>query len=154
MPKALPKIGKKEKALVHVAKTQLGLSEEDYRSVLASVGVKSSTELNHVQLDEVMKRFEAEGFKPKNRRPPQMRRAKADPKAPLLRKIAAIMADAGLSEVYVNGMAAHMFRVQSYLWLDQEQLWKIVAALSIYQNRKKGKDLDSGLRRNDGGKKR
>jgi phage gp16-like protein len=134
MPKSLPLIGNKEKALVHVAKQKLGLSDEDYRAILASVGVSSSKELNHVQLDEVMRRFHSGGFRPINK---FRRRKVSDPKAPLLRKIAAILGATGLTDAYVNGMAVKMFGVQSYLWLDVEQLWKVVAALSIYVKRKK-----------------
>jgi phage gp16-like protein len=147
MKNTLPKIGNKEKALIHVAKSRLGMSEEDYRAVLASVGVTSSRELNHVQLDEVMKRFEAGGFRP--RTPKVARRRKvADPKAPLLRKIGAILADTGLTWEYADGIARNMFGVQCADWCNLEQLWKIAAALSIYQKRRK-KKLGPGVRRDD-----
>lgn len=136
MAEALPKIGNKEKALIHVAKSRLGMSDEDYRAMLASVGVRSSSELNHLQLDEVMKRFEAGGFKPRTPKAARRRRA-ADPKAPLLRKIGAILADTGLTWEYADGIARKMFEVQSVSWCNTEQLWKVTAALSIYQKRKR-----------------
>ncbi len=57
-------IGKKKKALVHIAKEDLQLSEEAYRQILKAVaGVESSMELNREGFEKVMKRFEEMGFK-------------------------------------------------------------------------------------------
>ncbi len=134
MARPLPKIGNKEKALIHVAKAQLGLSDDDYRAILAGVGAASSKDLNSIQFDEVMRRLQSVGFKPLMLA--GRRRSQADPKRPLLKKIAAILADSGLSESYANGVSMRMFGVQSYLWLSHEQLWKVAAALSIYQKRR------------------
>jgi phage gp16-like protein len=150
MARSLPKIGNKEKALIHVAKAQLGLSDDDYRAMLASVGVESSTQLDHMQFEDLMKRFESVGFKPKTRRPPRMRRQPGDPKTPLVRKINAILLDEGLTEAYANGIAKRMFGIQSFLWLNQEQLWKVVAALSYYQ--KKKQEAGNVCTTNGGGK--
>jgi len=140
MPKPLPKIGNREKALIHVAKSQLKMSEEDYRAVLASVGAASSTELNPVQFDEVMRKFKSYGFVPagaaRSRRRKANRPPAGDPRAPLLRKIAAILADTGLTDAYVDGISKKMFGIDRYGWLNQEQLWKVVAALSVYVKRK------------------
>jgi len=43
------KIGNREKALLHVAKAKLGMDEDTYRSMLATVGVSSSVELTHAR---------------------------------------------------------------------------------------------------------
>ncbi|MGB9629078.1 MAG: phage protein GemA/Gp16 family protein [Thermodesulfobacteriota bacterium] len=57
-------IGKKKKALVHIAKEDLHLSEESYRQILKAVaGVESSTKLTREGFEKVMKRFEEMGFK-------------------------------------------------------------------------------------------
>lgn len=135
MSRTLPKIGNKEKALIHVAKAQLGLSDDDYRAMLKSVGVESSTQLDYVGFEDLMKRFEGVGFKSKTRRPPRMRRQPADPKSPLIGKINAILLDCGLTEAYANGIARRMFGIQSFLWLNQEQLWKVTAALTYLQKK-------------------
>jgi phage gp16-like protein len=140
MPRPTPLIGNKEKALIHVAKSRLGLSDEDYRAVLASVGAASSRDLNHVQFDELMERFKACGFVNGGRKAADGKRKSrpkpADGRAPLLRKIAAILADTGLPAEYADGMAQKMFGVDAYGWLNSEQLWKIAAALSIFVKRK------------------
>lgn len=57
-------IGRKKKALVHIAKEDLHLAEESYRRILKGVaGVESSAQLNREGFQRVMKRFEEMGFK-------------------------------------------------------------------------------------------
>ena len=110
------------------------MTEEEYRAVLESVGVKSSTELNHRGFDQVMQRFEALGFvskrKSKGRRPdvPQGKEA-------LIGKIAAILGDCKLSWSYADGVAKRMFKIEFVQWCDAEQLHKVVAALMYHKKR-------------------
>lgn len=57
-------IGRKKKALVHIAKEDLQLDEESYRRILKGVaGVESSTQLNREGFEKVMGRFQEMGFK-------------------------------------------------------------------------------------------
>jgi hypothetical protein len=57
-------IGRKKKALVHIAKEDLHLDEESYRQILTGVaGVESSTQLTVEGFEKVMKRFQEMGFK-------------------------------------------------------------------------------------------
>jgi hypothetical protein len=57
-------IGRKKKALVHIAKKDLHLDEESYRQILKGVGgVESSTRLTVQGFEKVMKRFQEMGFK-------------------------------------------------------------------------------------------
>ena len=57
-------IGRKKKALLHIAKGKLHLDEETYRQILKGVaGAESSTELNREGFEKVMKRFQEMGFK-------------------------------------------------------------------------------------------
>lgn len=57
-------LDRKKLSLLHVAKSRLGLSDEDYRAILRRVaGVESSTELDEVSFDLVMQYFERLGFK-------------------------------------------------------------------------------------------
>lgn len=57
-------IGRKKKALVHIAKEELHLDEKSYRQILKSVaGVESATQLDREGFKKVMARFEAMGFK-------------------------------------------------------------------------------------------
>lgn len=57
-------IGRKKKALVHIAKEDLHLDEESYRQILKGVaGVESSAKLNRDGFEQVMRRFQEMGFK-------------------------------------------------------------------------------------------
>ncbi|MBM4347478.1 MAG: DUF1018 domain-containing protein [Deltaproteobacteria bacterium] len=57
-------IGRKKKALVHIAKEDLHLDEESYRQIKKGVaGVESSTQLSTEGFEKVMKRFQEMGFK-------------------------------------------------------------------------------------------
>jgi len=57
-------IGRKKKALIHIAKDDLHLEEESYRQILKGVaGVESSTRLTREGFEKVMKRFQEMGFK-------------------------------------------------------------------------------------------
>jgi len=57
-------IGKKKKAVVHIAKGDLHLDEESYRQILKGVaGVESATQLTEEGFEKVMKRFQEMGFK-------------------------------------------------------------------------------------------
>jgi hypothetical protein len=57
-------IGRKKKALVHIAKENLHLDDESYRQILKGVaGVESSTQLTVEGFEKVMRRFEEMGFK-------------------------------------------------------------------------------------------
>jgi len=57
-------IGRKKKALIHVAKDRLHLDEESYRQILKAVaGVESSARLTREGFKKVMRRFQEMGFK-------------------------------------------------------------------------------------------
>ncbi len=57
-------IGRKKKALVHIAKEDLHLDEETYRQILKAVaGVESSARLTKEGFEKVMTRFQEMGFK-------------------------------------------------------------------------------------------
>jgi hypothetical protein len=57
-------IGRKKKAVVHIAKENLHLDGESYRQILKGVaGVESSARLTEEGFEKVMKRFQEMGFK-------------------------------------------------------------------------------------------
>lgn len=135
-------IGNREKALIHVAKQQLGMDETTYRDMLASVGCESSKQLTRAKFDDVMRRMEAGGFRPihKSARKSGMDKPAADSKEPLLKKVGAILADCRLPWRYAEATAQNMFGVERLPWLTPTQLHKLVAALSVYQKRRRKKE--------------
>jgi hypothetical protein len=57
-------IGRKKKAIVHIAKEDLHLDEESYRQILKGVaGVESAIQLTEAGFEKVMRRFQEMGFK-------------------------------------------------------------------------------------------
>jgi hypothetical protein len=61
---SLMPIGRKKKALVHIAKGDLHLDEESYHQILKGVaGVESSTQLTKEGFEKVMRRFQEMGFR-------------------------------------------------------------------------------------------
>jgi len=123
---------KSQISVIHVARSRCGLSEEDYRALLESVGAKSSLDLDPDGFAAVMKHFETLGFVSNGA---ARIRAAADSRRPLLSKIGAMLTDQGLSWAYADGIAKRMFKVHRCQWCKPEQLLKIVAALA-YKKRK------------------
>ncbi len=131
-------INNKKKALIHVAKAKVGMSEMEYRDMLASVGVTSSKDLNVAKFDVVMEHFKKLGFKSKrNPSDKTPRQGPVSSKDRLLGKVDAILADLGLKRGYADAIARNMFGIDMMSWCDAHQLHKIVAALSYHQQRKK-----------------
>ena len=131
-------ISNKKKALIHVAKAKVGMSEVEYRDMLAGVGVKSSKDLNAVKFDVVMGHFKKLGFtrtSPKGYAGQGGAARSLSSKDRLLGKIDAIRADLGLKRGYVDAIARNMFGVDVVSWCNAHQLHKIVAALSYHQKR-------------------
>lgn len=125
-----------KKALIHVAKSQLGLSDAEYLDILAAhgSGAQSSRDLNEKTFEAVLDYLKHLGFvqKKKYYRP-------AGSKKRLISKISAICNELGLTESYVNAMARNMFESPAYRWLNARQLHKLVAALSIHQKRERAR---------------
>lgn len=122
-------IGAKKIALIHVARQKTGMTEPEYRDLLASVGVTSSKDLDPRRFVAVMNRFRDLGFRSINARPD----AAGSGKAAQIAKIDALLAGAGLTRRYADGIANRMFGVQRLAWLDGRQLRSVTAAL-VYQN--------------------
>ena len=124
------KIDNKKKAVIHVAKAQVGMSEVEYRDLLGSVGATSSTELTQAGFKQVMEHFESLGFKKmKKSRKPQAS------KALLTGKVKALIIAMDLTMKYANGIAKRMFGIDQIGWCNADQLRKIVAALMYKKKR-------------------
>lgn len=59
------KVVKAQLAKIHIAKTQLGLSEDIYRGMLfENFGVNSSKDLSYEQADQLLQKLQQAGWKP------------------------------------------------------------------------------------------
>jgi phage gp16-like protein len=136
----------RELAAIHVlASKKLHLDRDTYVALLQRVGnVASSADLDHQGrakvLDE-LRRLAGEGQR-------QMRNAVNMPDAPqnvreeiagMVGKVGAILAETDKSWNYAHGTAKRMFKVQRVEWLRADQFHRLVAALQMSANRKRGK---------------
>ena len=136
-------INKKKKALIHIAKKQVGMADTEYRDLLGRVGVKSSTDLNAEDFNEIMRHFRRLGFrssKPDDGEKVKRKRLNklqpAETKRKLLGKVEAQLIDLKLPWSYVDSMAKKMFGADRIHWCLPGQLVKIIAALTYHQQRR------------------
>jgi len=133
-------ISKGKLAQIHIAKAQLGLSDDEYRAILArTAGVSSAKQLTNRNVGNVLHEFRRLGFVPK----PAKKAGRKAPKPPATRqvvmgKVEALLADVGRPWGYADGMARHMFKVERVDWLDDAQLHKLMQALIIDARRHGG----------------
>lgn len=131
-------ISNDKKAVVHIAKAQVGMSDEEYRDLLGSVGVDSSKDLNNKTFAQVMARFETFGFQTtsKTRSRRKVNNLPKNKQA-LMKKLEAIILDMDLSWAYVDSIARSRFKVAAAQWLDGEKLFKLVQMMAVHQKRKR-----------------
>lgn len=128
-------------AKIHIAKKELGLSDEAYRDILKwKFNVSSSKELSPRQQTVLLNHFQAQGWRPKRpakagKAPFKRSRAPLGREA-LLAKIEAQLADRGLAWAYAEGMAKKICKVDALEFCDEIMLWKIVAAFSYDRKRR------------------
>ena len=128
-------------AKIHIAKKQLSMDDATYRLMLRNHGgVESAKDLTPAGAAKVLAHLARCGFKPKAGVPPKPASTSivtpaADRQA-LIAKITAQLLDAGRSMAYGDGMAQKMFKVEKLVWLDTEQLRKVVAALAYDAKRR------------------
>lgn len=126
-------ISKGKLAQIHIAKAQLGLSDDEYRAILArTAGVSSAKQLTNRNVGNVLHEFRRLGFVPK----PVKKAGRQAPRPPRSRarvmdKIEAMLAEASRPWGYADGMARHMFKVERVDWLDDDKLQRLMQALII-----------------------
>lgn len=128
-------------ARIHLAKKALALEDECYRAVLRRVTGKSSAALmDSAERQAIIAEFVRLGFTDAR----AQRHQRAFPgkpattgQVPMLRKVEALLADAGRPWEYARATAQRMFAVERLEWLSAGQLHRLVAALQVDANRRK-----------------
>lgn len=124
-------------AKIHIAKKQLVLDDAIYRDMLWRLtGKRSCKQMSIKELSSVLRDCERLGFKPikQHGRKPNV----ASHRKAILGKIEAILTDLALPWQYAENMAKTMFGSYGVIeWLNDEQLYKLMQALAVYQARKK-----------------
>jgi len=136
-------ISKSQKALLHLARSRVGLKEEEYRALLSGFGVKSSSDLTQAQFTEVMRHLEKLGFvyrhRPVARGAPEVRRQTEEKRA-LLIAVGRLLESRGRPWAYADGMAKRMFQVDRAVWLTAGQLHKLLQALKVEERRRQARE--------------
>lgn len=131
-------ISNKKKAVIHIAKSQTGMTEEEYRDLLGSVGAASSRDLSNATFDTVMTQFEALGFRTTSKPRKRPRKVPGLPvgKQAIMGKIEAILLDMDLPWSYVDSIVAKRFGVDTAQWLNADDLHKVLKMMIYHQRRK------------------
>jgi phage gp16-like protein len=126
-----------ELAKIHIAKKELSLDEDTYRSMLWTVArVRSSKDLDGAGRKRLLDHLAARGFKgePKRRRAGRPHNISTSKQ---LQKIEALLTDASRAWAYVDAMCVRMFQVDRVTFANPDQLQRLVAALTYDQRRRK-----------------
>jgi len=127
-------------AVIHIAKKEVGMSDDEYRDLLGSVGVESSKDLNTKTFAVVMGHFEKSGFKTKSKTRKRKINNLPEGKKALMSKLEAIILDMGLDWPYVDGMAKRSFKIEKVQWLEPPELMKLVQMMIKHQKRQQKKN--------------
>ena len=130
-------------AQIHIAKAALGLDDDTYRAMLWAVArVRSAKDLDHAGRAKVLAHLKRSGWQPSAPKKPHEgapHNLNSSERGPQLKKIEALLADAGRAWAYVDGMAFRMFGAAKVALLNEAQLQKVIAALVYDQQRRNTK---------------
>lgn len=130
-------ISKGKLAKIHIAKAQLGLSDDEYRAILArTAGVRSAKALTDRNVGAVLHEFKRLGWQPKapkrtGRKPNTFTREE------MLHKIEAQLSELGASWSYAEAIARRQTGIAKLDWLKTEKQFKgVIAALHVEQEKR------------------
>ncbi len=116
-------------AAIHILKTQAGMTDDEYRTMLQTVTGKSSAkDLDAREQRRVFDYFARLGVKSTARA--KLDRVGSDRRR-LLAKIDAQLAAAGRDREYLAGMVKRIAKVDAIEFCDTDGLSKLIAALAI-----------------------
>lgn len=129
---------KRKLAAIHAEKKSLGLDDSTYRALLERItGHRSAADCTLPQLAAVIAELHRLSGKPLRAHDAAKGWAgKPKVMTPLLKKVEALLADAGREWAYAHGLARRMFKAQRVEWLNGDQQHRLVAALQIDADRR------------------
>lgn len=131
---------RRDLALIHIARKQLDIDDDDYREIVREVGQVdsgSAADLNAEGRQAVIERFKEMGFRPvhKSDRASGMHVRPSWQRERQLSKIGAILADLGYPWKYADAIARNMYGVDFVRFLYPHQLQGVIAALLTRQKK-------------------
>ncbi|HNW35242.1 MAG TPA: regulatory protein GemA [Candidatus Ozemobacteraceae bacterium] len=131
-PRTVEDERKRDLAMIHCAKKELGLDDDLYRQVLKQVcGVDSSAALDAPGRRMLLAYFRGKGWGKRKFAGRPNNLGLDDGRGKTLRRIEAMLAEAQRPWSYADTMAKHMFKVDRIAWCSIEQLNKIAIAMLI-----------------------
>ncbi len=121
-----------ELAKIHIAKKELGLSDEQYRDILAWKFKKTSAkDLNSRQVARLLNDFRARGWKPRRR--PRDRAQQGDPQSRKIRALWLTLAEMGVlrdsSERALAAYVKRMVGVDDLRFVDAGRKRRVIESL-------------------------
>lgn len=138
---------------IHATAKQMGMDEDTYRCLVARVSASHGTEqrssgrCSMTQLNAIANELRRLAGKPAAHqwagRPKegQGRVHAHDALAPQMKKIEALLADAGREWAYAHAVSSKVCRVERVEWCNRQELTKVIAALQIDANRRARKQF-------------
>lgn len=123
--------------LIHVARRELGMPEDDYRAMLANIpqleGATSSAKLPIPKLKLVLETLKAKGFKVVPKQKVAQRQLADDPQSRLIRHLWLSLHTAGkVRDPSEQALVKYVFRIakiEALQWLDGRQAAVVIESL-------------------------
>ena len=123
---------RRDLAMIHCAKKELGLDDDLYRCVLKQVcGVESAADLDAPNRRKLLAYFRGKGWGKRKYAGRPHNLDLDDDRGKTLRRIEAMLAEAKRPWSYADSMAKRMCKVDLIAWCTVEQLNKIAIAMLI-----------------------
>ena len=120
---------KKDLAIIHMAKAQLGLDDETYRQKLHGMfGKSSASQLTIDERRQLINSFKRAGFKVQRKT-----QSVAKHKQRLIAKVDALLYSMELKRPYADAIAFQMYKINQFVWCNDGQLRGIITALTNKQ---------------------
>lgn len=132
---------RKDLSIIHLAKKDLQISDDEYRDLLLGLtGKTSSAQLDWQGRRLLIEHFKKLGFKVKGSATDRPAPNVAIDRQAQIGKIEALLADAGRPWAYADGLVKKLFastsQVERIEFCDSEHLAKVIAALVIDADRR------------------
>jgi len=128
---------RKELAMIHLAKKELGLDDDLYRAVLHQVcGAESAGDLDDKGRRKLLVYFREKGWGRQDHNNGKPHNFNEAARKKLMSKIEAMLADSHRPWSYANAMAKRICKVDRLAFCTPAQLGKIIAALTYDAKRR------------------
>lgn len=128
-------------AMIHIARQQVGMSDDEYRDLLGSMfaGQRSAATLDWFQLEALLGRFKLLGFKAVSAKKSGAKRLDSSPQSKMARGLWIELHQLGAvrdpSEAALASYVKRMTRVDRLEWLNHKQIELVIESLKKWLDR-------------------